>query len=284
MQIILPSTMTKKAIHPLGILRAGFGLWKTNFLILLGVYCLIEIPVILIATALPIIFAKSSAAYIVKGIPVLALIMGLLAGIWSSAALILTVCKPRENKPGGVISNIKEALRFFLPYLGMSIISTAFILLLVGVGIALLSGVTQLFSLLKTAQTVSAIILLILCIPVFLFIVYWVIALSLGGVSCVAEQKGPVRSVLRSYALIKNYIIPVAGVFLLVVAIFAPAWAPIFLVDKLGQDFMKENSAVVIFAQVYQVVLNMLFNMFWVSVGVVLFNKLKEAVDSDVHA
>jgi hypothetical protein len=190
------------------------------------------------------------------------------------ASLILAVKEQLNTIVSKAIDTMKAAVkylwRYMLTTLLFSVITMGIILLVV----ILMSIVFASFAKMPdiTIIMLLATIAIIACVTAT---VYCTIRLSLAGVVCIMEETGPVKSLKTSHSLIKKSVSPVVGVFCFILLLFALLFVPGFLFGSV----IVPKSAGEISLVVYQVLAGVLAVPVWVSVMVVLYKKLKEAVN-----
>ena len=272
MQIIYPQD--RKAIHPVGIFKEGFGLWLKNFFALSGAYLVIYAPLLVINISIAILFPANDATSVEKIFFGAVSLLQWFAGMWAVIAFLLINIKAQA--PGNsAIENIIDAKNYILPYLGNTVLFLLFLALisLLGAGLFLL-GV---FCLAIKQAILGIIVMLVSAIPCLFAIVYFAIRLSLGGVVCVAEKTGPVIALKRSHELVKKYVTPVVGAYclnFLAVLIFVILQVLFSLIFKKFSQTCFD-----IAAQSFQFAAGLVLVPLLAAISLVLYNKLKEAVE-----
>jgi hypothetical protein len=89
------------------------------------------------------------------------------------------------------------------------------------------------------------------------------------------EEAGPLRALKTSHSLVKNHVTPVVGVFFFIFLISGLLFFPGFLINALFASRAGGNTLFLIF---YQIVIGAMTVPIWISVMVVLYKRLKEAV------
>lgn len=263
----------KKTIHPIRIFKEGLGYWKTNFLGLGSIYLIVYLPVVILQS----LFLEKNCnlgaqpGSALKRIVIFSL--GWLIGSYGYVALTMAVKKILNGAGCKIIENIKDARKRFWSYLGVAGFYTLLLLpiaLAGALGAALSAAafgqINKISAAVSAAIAVAA--LVIICV---IFFVYFCIRLSLGCISSVIEEKGPIAALRRSHYLVKNYVNPVVGEYCLCALIFLPLlFLPVITKDARQATFWLEGYSCLIGAITVPLAMSIL---------VVLYNKLKEAVD-----
>ena len=207
-----------KAMRVLQIIGKGITLWRHEFLSFSAIYLVIGIPITLLS--LPLLRLPQTTSAFPMGLFLYIVIF--ILGAWCNIAFITAALQAANGDRVQVLQNLKRAWYYFLRYVGVVMLTYLLfiaILLLMVLGIILL-GVTAAFLYAKlqgAALIISKMIglsaIAALVVIGIYYLVYFSIRLSLDIYVCVLEDKGPVRSLKRSFFLVKNNVNPVIGVF-----------------------------------------------------------------------
>lgn len=285
MEMIYPKT-EKKAIHPIGIFKEGFGFWRRNFLVLSSISLLVDLPII----GLKVWVAPLRTTGVdIFDFPLL--LLGWLFGAWGVVAVTMAVDKQGAGKGSKIWENIIGARKRFLPYLGAAILYELSFLLITIIALLIcivisLFGYGYNFTIKEFSLNTSISILLsfLLLLPVYLLVLlYFTIRLSLGGIiSVIDDTAGSLIALRRSHALIKRYVTAVVGDYLLLGAVsILFCLAAFFLLSFMGVGIKIQLSYKgvgfwgIFLGNLPFIILGPL----WISVMVALYKKLKETVD-----
>lgn len=286
MEVIYPAT-EKKAIHPLGIFKQGFGLWRRNFLSLGGIYFMLYLPVMVLQVLSPSLKVCGLKPGLAKNFPqgILIVLFTFLAGGWAFVAVSLAVDNLMRQEKAGIWENIIAARKRFFPYLGTLLLSglvffSMAVIFACGAKAAALLVSAELKKWFSGGEIIPLFLQIARLLPHFLLIlgvcvtVYFAIRLSLAGAVSVIEGTGPAGAIKHSWRLIKNYVFPVAGEYILLCAAsFLFFLAVVFL--GVAIKALKVPDA---WLNPLDSLLSIILTPLWVSVMVALYKKLKEAV------
>jgi len=205
----------------------------------------------------------------------------LLVSIWGHIALLLGVKKAVESEDYTIAQSIGQSKTFFLKYLGVILIIILFIM-----GIMIFGGVSitmVLVILSKVNKILASLICLALAITALVFLVFFLLRWSLAATVCVLENIKPIAALKRSFSLVTDYVHPVVGTYCLTILMYVACLLPIIIVGAflgIGNDIEQSNRIGII----YSVFINIVLVPFWGTTTVVLYKKLKEALETYVCA
>ncbi len=256
-------------MHPWEIFVEGLKNWRVNWPKLAGIYLLIYIPL----TLWDLLWSSKGAQ------PILAqLASGLMRWALDAfvmASLILSVKEQLNAIASKAMATMKAATKYLWRYM-----LTTLLYGIIAMGIILLAVMIMSFmfaAFIKMPNITIAAVLMptIAIIACVVIMVYCVIRFSLFGVICIMEEVGPVRSLKASHSLIKNKVSPVVGVFFFILLLSALLFIPGYLLIQV----IGPNGAGNILLVIYQVLVGAVAVPIWASVAVILYKKLKEAVN-----
>lgn len=278
MEIIIPGK-NKKAIHPALVFKEAWGICWKNLGKLSVIYLIFNLPIAVIyltplASELQNQRANLSAALWIF-LPVLIL------SIWGHIALLLKVRKAAELEDYTIGQSISQVKPFFLKYLGAGLIIILFL-----TGVMMLGGISVavIFPLLFKVNKILAVsICLVVATAAIGFFIYFMLRWSLATTVCVLEDVRPVAALKRSLSLVTEYVHPVVGIYCLFMLIYIICLLSIIIAGVflgVGNDANQSNRVGVIFS----ILINIVLMPFWTTITVVLYKKLKEALETHVCA
>jgi len=257
------------AMHPWLIFVEGLKNWRVNWRKLAVIYLFVYLPLTLIDLFLVSRSGKLDLAQIANSL--LHWILDALV----MASLILAVQEQLSSITNKALGTIRGALRHLWRYMLTALVYGVIVLSIIMLAVVIISfvfaAVIQM-STINMAILVAAALALIACVT---GVVYCVIRFALAGVVCIIEEAWPLRALKTSRSLIKKHVTPVVGVFCFIFLISGLLFFPGFLINALFASQAGGNTLFLIF---YQVVAGAVTVPIWVSVMVVLYKKLKEAV------
>lgn len=276
MEIILPSKK-KKTIHPTVIFKEAWGICWKHLGKLSVIYLIFNLPV---AVAYLTPMAKmgkepNPSMFLWFFLPVL------IISIWGHIALLLSAKKAVDSEDYTIGQSISQTKGFFLKYLGTVLVSALFLM-----GIPILGSISVaviLALLLKGNKILAVLVCLALAIAAFASFVYFMLRWSFAPTVCVLENTRPITALKRSFSLVKDYIHPVVGTYCLVTLIYIACLLPIIIAGGFlatGNNAEQFNRVYII----YSIFINIALVPFCVTITVVLYKKLKEALKANVYA
>lgn len=269
MQVTYPEGTQPKAIHPVGIFREGWAVWRRCAGLLSKLYLLIFAPVYLVTVVISFMLPAKIETPTQMTLTIISALLVMLVGIWGGVAMILAVVKNMTGSENSVGANISEAKGYFLRYFITTILYTLILVLVILTG-------TFLAGLIGGAlgkNMASGIVTIILMVLTLLAGAYFFIRLFLCGTVCVLENIGPIAALKHANSLVKKHMAPVIGVMMLVFLTLVLVGAPMWGVAAV----YKNSDSVDTISQIYQFITNVVFMPAWTAIMVVLCNKLKEA-------
>ncbi|MFY9402953.1 MAG: hypothetical protein WAQ07_06080 [Candidatus Omnitrophota bacterium] len=262
----------KKAIYPALIFKEAWGIVLKSFKKLSAIFLIFYIPFLILALLSLAIAGDQS-----KILTLISMILSLLV----SVPLIFATCKVAQGEGVSIVEGILSGMKkYLLRYIALNLLMALF---LIGIIFAGFSVVVVLYSMVGRGSILLAFTTLIIpAIIVTSIFVYFMIRWALAGVVCIAEGLGPIKSLKRSTVLIKNYVTPVVGeytlimVTLLLASIPYTAWNYIFN----RQYYSAEVS--IVSAAVNNIIIHSIVTPFIIAVMVVMYKKLKEAIETNV--
>jgi len=257
----------KKVVHPVAIFKESWGLCLKNFKRLAGIYSIIYLPVLAIGL-IQIPFLKTA-----KPNPVF-LLLGLICipiSSWGYLALMLFVNKATAGEVGGIGESVRGAGKYFWPYLGATLLNLLFMIGLWATGGILTSIAAAL--LWKTNKILAILIVVVVGIACVAVTVYFMIRWLIYGALCVTESAGPITALKRSLYLVKGYVNPVIGAHCLIILVYIAGWIPAMVLGAIGGKISYPVGAI------YNTVINIVVLPLCATISVVLYRKLKEAVE-----
>jgi hypothetical protein len=252
----------KCAIHPVSIFKQAWSICFKNLNKLSATYLIFNLPI----TALSLFFKVSSfpGQELNFALSLRFLFLGVISS-WGHIALLLCA------------SQVKAV---FLKYLATSLVVIVFltgIMILGGISVAMVLGLLWQFN-----KMIAVLICFVLTIAVLVYLVYFILRWSLATTVCVLENARPITALKRSFALVAGYVHPVVGIFGLMTLIYFCCFTPFIIGAFLGagNNLMHINRVVTI----YSVLINIVLAPFLATIIVVLYKKLKEALEAHVYA
>lgn len=223
MEAMYPET-EKKAIHPLGIFKEGFGLWQRNFPALSCIYLIFYLPLFIFQILFPrpnILFdmLENNRGSLNEDLSIaiglrfwIIFLPSLILSAWAFVAMAITANKFLNNLPCKIWESITDTKSHFFSY-----VSTRFDYWVLVIGICvLIVRIADLFlrELNKNLLGVIASIGMITS-------VYFATRLWLAGIISIIEDKHNMKALNRSYDLGKRqgYTNIMLGVFLVISAV-----------------------------------------------------------------
>lgn len=263
--------LEKKALHPVAIFKESWGLYLRNFRRLAGIYSIIYLPL----SAVSLIQSFFPAAPGVNLFFLLWTPAGMAISIWGHLALLFFVSKITAAEGAcGIKEGLRGAGRYFWPYIGASTLQILFIS-----GIAAIIGVLGfgIAALLWEANKIMAILIPAVIITASVAVaVYFMIRWSIYGALSVIEGAGPVAALKGSYRLVKGYVNPVVGEYCLLILVSIVGSLPLMILGAIGG---ADNSAISRATIIYLAAINMALTPLVAAALVILYRKLKEAVE-----
>lgn len=137
--------------------------------------------------------------------------------------------------------------------------------------------------LLKVNKILALLICLVLAVAVFAPLIYFMLRWSLAATVCVLENVRPIAALKRSFSLVTDYVHPVVGSYCLIILAYIACLLPIIIAGAflgIGNDADQANQVGI----VYSIFINIVLVPFWATITVVLYKKLKEALETRVYA
>jgi len=269
----------KQAIHPVAVFKETWSICWKNLAKLSTIYLIFNLPII--AVYLTPMASKLQSQKPSLSLLFLFFLPVFLLSIWGHIALLLGAKKAVDLEDYTVGQSISQVRGFFLKYLGTVLIITLFFMSVTILGVVSIAIIFAL--LLKVNKILAALICLTLAIVVLGVLIYFMLRWSLAATVCVLENTRPVAALKRSLALVMDYVHPVVGTFCLIVLTYIACVAPFFIIGALsgvGNNISQPNLA----GTIYSIFINILLVPFLATISVVLYKKLKEALEANVHA
>lgn len=284
MQVIYPETQ-KKAIYPVKIFQEGWALWSRCLPGLTAIAAIFYIPLTIVSWVVSVLSpakpADSREMLLSLGLFSLNAIISGVLGSWAGASLILTIKKSLAGVPQAAGKNIKQGLSYLWRYLFASILYSVIlggIAILSYLLVAVLGALGWRFN-----PVLGATIIALVGIPCIFVFVYFMLRLSMVTMGCVVEDLGPVQALKRSHALVKKYVTPLVGEFCLVVLMAILVFIPGTIITSV-LTFLKFNLIADIVNSLLYILAYLLITPLSVSIFVVMYTRLREANEPDVHA
>jgi hypothetical protein len=173
-------------------------------------------------------------------------------------------------------------MRSAIPYLWRYLLTILLYgLIFISITILVVMSMSFIFATFVKAPQINLAIILAAALAIVACVfalVYCAIRFSLAGVISIMEKAGPVTSLKTSHSLIKKNISPVVGVFMFILLISALLFFPGLLLNLLIAPNTGVNGVSVLLI-IYQVLVGAITVPIWASVMVVLYKKLKEAIN-----
>jgi hypothetical protein len=135
----------------------------------------------------------------------------------------------------------------------------------------------------KVNKILAVSICLVVATAAIGFFIYFMLRWSLATTVCVLEDARPVAALKRSLSLVTEYVHPVVGAYCLFMLIYIICLLSIIIAGVflgVGNDANQSNRVGVIFS----ILINIVLVPFWTTITVVLYKKLKEALETHVCA
>jgi hypothetical protein len=278
MQIIIPGK-DKKIIRPAVIFKQAWGICWRNLGRLGVIYLLFNLPIaIFYFTPMADNLQSQQLAwpkFIWVFLPILFI------SIWGHIALLLAAKKATHLEVYTIGRSIIRARGFFLKYLGTILLSA-----LIFIGVSMLGSISiaiALALLLRVNKILAALICLFLTVLAVGFLVYFILRWSLATIVCVLENVQPIAALKRSLVLVADYVYPVIGVFCSILLMYFVCLLPIIIAGAfldMADNPVQANRI----GMIYSVLINIILVPFWAVVTILLYEKLKEATEANVHA
>ncbi len=277
MEVIIPGKH-KKAVHPIAIFKESWGICWKNLGKLSVIYLIFNLP-------LAVIYLTPMASKLHNQKPSLSMLLWiipvLIISIWGHVALLLGSKKAMDLEVYTIGQSIVQVKNFILKYLGTILSVLLFfmgVVILGGVSIAIISAL-----LLKVNKILAISICLALIIAILVFSIYFMLRWSLASIVCVLENARPFAALKRSLALVTDYVHPVVGIFCLTMLTYIVCVLPFIIIGAflgVGNDTDQANKV----GTIYSFVINIILVPLWTIITVVLYKKLKEALEANVCA
>jgi len=207
----------------------------------------------------------------------------LLIGIssWGQVALLLGAQKAVGGQHYTIGQSINRAQRFLIKYLTLLASVTLFIF-----GLIIAAGISMALVLVFLPQVNKILAVLVCCLIIVALItalVFFLLRWSLASAVCVFENTWPKAALRGSFALVKDQINPLTGVYGLMILVYAAGLAPMILTQVLTGVSQDPGSAQTGMTS-YMFMINLVLAPLWNTLTVVLYNKLKEVLETHVHA
>jgi len=269
----------RKAIHPVSIFKEAWGICWKNVTKLVAIYLIFNLPILSV-------YLTPMASKLQSPKPSLSIFLWFFLPVfiistWGHIALLLGAKKATDLEDYTIGQSISQVRGLFLKYLGTILIIALFFM-----GVTILGGVSIviiLALLLKVNKILATLICLVLAIVTLGYLIYFILRWSFASTVCILENTRPVAALKRSLVLVTNYVHPVVGTCCLVLLAYIVCMLPIIIVGVLsgiGNNPGQSNLVVTI----YSIFINMLLVPFWATIIVVLYKKLKEALEANVCA
>ncbi len=278
MDIILPKK-TKKAVHPVVIFKEGWDICRRNLRGLSVIYLIFNLPfVVFYLTPLGDKFQKQELN---PWSTLLIFFLFFIISFWGYIALLLGAKQVVESNVCMVEQNIARVKTYFFRYLGAVLASSLFL-----VCMAVLGGTLSFFVLkllLNLNRAVAVFGCLLLAIITFAFLMYFMFRWSLAPISCILEGCRPIAALKRSLALVNDYVHPLAGTFCLAMLTYIVCITPLIIFGSVF-ELIKDPDQFNQIGTIYSIFINIILAPFWTTVTVLLYKKLKEALEANVYA
>jgi hypothetical protein len=278
MEIILPRK-EKKVIYPIVIFKEAWGICWKHLGKLSVIYLIFNLPIV-------VVYLTPMASKLQNQKPSLSTFLlfflpAFLVSIWGHIALLLGAKKAVDLEDYTIGKSISQAKVFFLKYLGVILVITLFIMgimILGGISVAMILAILS-----KVNKILAVLISLALVIAILMSLVYFILRWSLATVVCVLENDRPIVALKRSLSLVTDYVHPVVGSYCLIILIYIVCLLPIIIVGAflgIGNDTAQANRVGIM----YSIFINTALVPFSTMIIVVLYKKLKEALEANVYA
>ena len=278
MEIIIPGKY-RKAIHPVVIFKEAWGTCWKNLRKLSVIYLIFNLPI-------AVVYLTPMASKFQDQKPNLSTFLWfflpiLIVSTWGHIALLLGARKAVDLQDCAIGQSISQAKVFFLKYLGTILVATLFLMGITILGV--LSSIMILALLLKVNKILAILICLVPATVALACLIFFLLRWSLAATVCVLENARPVAALKRSFSLVTEYVHPVVGTYCLIILIYIVCLLPIIILGAffgIGNDTDQANRVGII----YSIFINIVLVPFWTTITVVLYKKLKEALENHVHA
>lgn len=256
-------------MHPWAIFVQGLKNWRVNWLKLAGIYLLIYIPLTLL-----------DLFWMSKGVkPVLVQLAGSIIhwvlDAFVMASLILSAKEQLNTIASKATDTMKAVVKYLWRYMLTTLLYGIIIMGIIFLVVMIMSFIFASFVKMPDINMVTLSAATMAIIACVVAMVYCVIRFSLAGIICIMEETGPVRSLKTSHSLIKKSILPVVGVFFFILLLSALLLLPGFLlVPAIVSKSLGE-----ILLVIYQILVGAVTVPILVYAMVVLYKKLKEAIN-----
>jgi len=268
----------KKVVHPVAIFKESWGFCQQHFQGLARISAVIYLPVLVISVQMQmqilLKMAKPNLVFLLLGL------MATFISTWGHLALTLFVNRAAgEGWSAG--QSLSGAGKYFWPYIGATILTFLFMAgFWITGGVLAVSAASLLWKINKIIAILLTAAVAIACVSCT---VYFMIRWLLYGVLCVTESAGPITALKRSHKLVKGYVNPVIGAYCLLILVYIAGSIPLSVLGAtlrvLGAIGGKGNPIMSLIRVIYNTALNIVLIPLWASVSVVLYRKLKEAVE-----
>jgi len=278
MQIIMPDTY-KKAIHPVAIFKEAWGICRKNLGKLSAIYLIFNLPI----TVMYFTPMTSELQHPKPRLPMLFLFFlpVLVISIWGHIALLLGTKKAVDLEDYTIGQSMSQAKAFFFKYLGTLLIIILFFMGVMMLGVVSFAMILGLLS--NTNKILALLLCLLLAITVIASLIYFMLRWSFAATACVLENANPIVALKRSLSLVTDYVHPLVGSYCLIILAYIVCILPFIIVGAflgVGNDANQANRV----GAIYSIMINIVLVPFWTTISVVLYKKLKEALETHVCA
>ena len=263
----------KAAIYPFLIFKEAWGICRKNLAKLATIYLLFYIPYLLLVGLANIVPGDQSN---------LLSILAILIGLWSGVTLLTAAQRAVQAEPWRINEIVIGSKKYLLSYIGVTL------LIFIAISGIIFTGVS--FSVIGSllAAKVSAILALAIqtvsVVVVVCFVVYFMIRWALSGTVCVLEGKRPIAALKRSLALIKHYVNPVVGEYMLFIITLVAASIPYMIALAILSNTQDGVEAEMLLGAINNIIIHSILTPFMSVIMVVLYKKLQEAEVLNVRA
>jgi hypothetical protein len=275
--------MEKIAVHPASIFKQAWSVCWENLGKLGGIYLVINLPLALLSLS-PMVKSCLDQKLIIP--TALWFVLVFVASSWAQIALFLGANKAVDTQDYTVGQSINKAPGVLLKYIGTVLIPGILFLSIVvlsGIMIAIIVGALS-----QVHKILTVLICCVVVILVLVIVVYFSLRWSLAIAVCVLENVGPIVALKRSFSLTTEYMNPVTGTYGLTALVFIVGLILMIVPSGLlvGKDANLANhlTTAQVFVTIYMLIINIIMIPFVTTVTVVLYKKLKEALDTHVRA
>lgn len=274
----MPTQQEKKAVHPIAIFKTARALCWSNLGKLSMIYLVFNLPITIFSLSPQFKSLSTQKPTLTVWLWFL-LIIGVSS--WGHIALLLGAQKALGGQQYTVGQSISRAQLFLVKYYLLLASLTLFIF-----GLVIVTGVSVALVLVFLSQVnniLAALVSVFLVIALISALVFFLLRWSLASVTCVFENSWPKTALKSSFALVKDQINPLTGIYGLMMLVYLAGIIPILLAQTLS-GASQESSPVQTSMTIYLFLINVVLVPFWAMITVVLYNKLKEATEANVHA